>query len=451
MRIEVMKFKSGERYPMLLGDDGVPDFWVTHYVTQNLRNDKASTTIVQYLKSFIHFKKWERMNDRSILDEIYSGKIPNSDEIKKIKEHCNFQSKALLEKKIGKVTDMSQFHLSKSMDKPTVSKNHFNTRIAHIADFLSFIGQERVKHKPTAAKLTDELKKMEKEFKKNKPKRTLKKSSVDKSGIPDDVFEDFIEVARPGSLYNPFKNMDIQFRNYIILQVFYETGFRCSELLALRIGDIGSEIDNPTLTIERRHDSKDDPRPREPTAKTLGRTVRISSELRSLLHFYIKNQRAQTETSISHPFIFVSHKSKKGSYESGKPIVQQTINDIFNFIKKVNPERFWGVTPHLFRHYFNQLVSAQIDSQKEIVLKEVERLERSGIPETAKLYSRENMITEQQELEIRAYLNGHSSLDSGRFYLDRTIRMRAKKISEAVHEKLKQTINGVNRGQYNTK
>ena len=160
MKVAVKKFKSGERYVFLLGEDGVPDFWVTHFVTQKQRMTKAATSIEQYLKDIKHLKRWEEINGRDLLDEIYSGKVPSRDDIKDLKEHCSYQARALRVKTASNVVDMGQFHFSKSQDKPTIGKSQYISRIAHIAEFLHFIGKERVKHKPTAAELFDELDKM---------------------------------------------------------------------------------------------------------------------------------------------------------------------------------------------------------------------------------------------------------------------------------------------------
>jgi integrase len=446
MKIAVNKFKSGERYVFLLGDDGVPDFWVTHFVTQKLRMTKAATSIEQYLKNIKHLKRWEKDNGRDLLDEIYNGKVPSPDDIKELNEHCYYQVKAFKEKPPTNVVDMGQFHLSKTQDKPTVGKSQYISRVAHIAEFLHFIGQERVKHKPTAAGLFDALDKMKKNLKSDMPKGKLKKVSLDKSGIADDVFEDFVEVAKPNSKYNPFKNPVIKFRNYLIVQIFYETGFRCAELLALRISDIGTDTDNPTLSVVRRHDSKDDPRWKEPTAKTLGRPVSISKELRDLLNTYIKSHRAKTKMAKTHPFIFVSHKNKEGHYQSGQPIIQQTVNDLFNRIKNVNPERFWGITPHSYRHYFNDQLSNTIDEERIAVRQEVIRLEQAGLHQQSKQYANENTFTEQRELEIRAELNGHSSLKSGEIYLKRTARKQAHEIRQKMHAKQKHTVEGGRNG-----
>lgn len=436
MKIKIAKFKSGERYPFLLSEDGVPDFWVTHFVTQRLRMDMAATTISTYLKNFHHFKKWEIANNRNILDEIYKGKIPCREDIDNIKEHCLYQAKALSVKAGRKVIDMAKFMILSDQEKLTVSKSSYITRVAHIAEFLSFIGRERVKHKPNAAMLFNELDKMKKLFKRNMPKSKVKIRKPDKSEIESSVFYEFIEVSKPNSPINPFKGADVKFRNFLILQVLIETGFRRSELLSLQISNIGSNANEPALTVVREHDRENDPRTDEPNAKTLGRTVPISKELRDLLYFYINNIRTKTKIADKYPYIFVSHKDKKGSYKSGKPLEKQTINDILNRIKSVNPERFWGITPHLYRHFFNELLSIQIDNERQEVQKEVERLERSGLHEAAKAYRSENEITEQRELEIRADFNGHSSLDSGRTYLKRTIKKKLQKISKEVQKKL---------------
>jgi integrase len=437
MKVVTKKFKSGERYVFLLDDEGVPDFWVTHFVTQNLRMDKAATTIRQYLKSIKHLKVWEAINKRDLLEEIYEGKVPSLNDIKKIKTHCTYQVKGLKEKKKTNVVEMSEFSDSKPKDIPTVLKSQYVSRIAHIAEYLHFCGTERVKKKPSAANLIEALDKMKEQLKSGLPKVRLKgnRRMPDEADIADDAIEDFLAVAHPNSENNPFGE-GARLRNYLIVRILYETGCRRAELTALRIGDIGTDTDYPTLTVERRHNSKDDNRVDEPTAKTLGGELYISEELRDLLNFYIRNNRMQTKKGRFNPFIFVAHKGKEGSHEEGDAINHQTINDVLNKIKKVNSERFWGITPHTFRHYFNDQLSQLIDAEKEAVKKEVARLESEGKYKEAKFYEHENLITEQRELEIRAYMNRHSDEKSGQYYLGRTNKKRVKAIRKKMLAKL---------------
>jgi len=445
MKVEVRKLQSGERYVFLLDDLGLPDFWVTHFVSQRLRMNHASTSIQQYLKDIRHFKLWETLNSRDLLEDIYKGKLPTRSDVRDIQEHCRYQAKVFKQQQVNdKVIDMGQFYLSKAQDKPTVGLSQFKNRIAHIAEFLHFIGQERVKHKPAAVKLLDDLDDMKKQLVRKLPKARLKKVVLDRSAVSDDAFEDFVEVSRPNSPLNPFKDRTVQFRNYLIVQTLYESGIRCSELLALRISDIGASIDDPRLFVVRRHDSKEDPRAKEPTAKTLGRGIPISHELRELLYVYVKQHRSRTTRAKTHPFIFVGHKEKKGSYDSGEPIVQRSVNALFNRIRDINVERFIHITPHSYRHFFNDQLSARIDEMKEQVSEKVKRLEIEGRCEEAKQYANESTITEQRELEIRAELNGHSSLDSGAHYLKRTAIKQSTRIRNEMHKTLKHKAGGFN-------
>jgi len=53
-------FSEGERYPMLVDRDGVPDFWVTLFVTENLRPSLMQTTIENTIRDLIHLSRTSR-------------------------------------------------------------------------------------------------------------------------------------------------------------------------------------------------------------------------------------------------------------------------------------------------------------------------------------------------------------------------------------------------------
>lgn len=440
MQIKVFKFQSGERYPALLDDSGVPDFWVTHYVTQNLRLTITANGIETFLRAMKHLKSWESINGRNLIREISKGKIPALDDIKSIKSHCFLQAKSIHSPKSNnKVIKMNKLYMPKS-NKPTVNSTQAKLRYSYINKYLHDIGMEAVKHKPMASQLFDELNQMHDTFINNKPRGGVNREK-DKSGIPSEVFESFVDVAKVNSENNPFKDKSIKFRNYLLVQILYETGMRASEVLALQIDDIGTQTDRPTLNVIRRHDNPDDPRTKEPTAKTIEREIEITQSLRKLIIQYVNDYRSRLLGSKKHPFIFVSHKGKKGCYEKGDPLKVGYLNDIFIKIIKVIPGYFEGISPHQFRHYSNERLSDHIDARKVEVALEVERLESEGKTQAAKQYYYEHHINEARELEIRAQLNGHSSVESGLTYLKRTTRKKASiirnKISKAIKNKMK--------------
>jgi integrase len=440
MKVVTKKFRSGERYIFLLDGDGIPDFWVTHFVTQKLRMNLAASSIRQYLKNIKHFKLWEKLNERDVLEEIFNGSVLNEDDINSIADHCSYHNKAFEQKQIGKVIDMGEFYLSKTKDKPTIGKSQYISRIAHIAEFLHFVGKERVKKKPTATELNVELNEMKDKLKSKMSEKKLRNVTSDKSGITNEALDDFRKISQPSSIHNPFKDPTIRLRNYLIVQTLFESGMRCAELLALRINDIGFDTENPSLKVVRRHDSKEDPRLIDPTAKTLARDLPISRSLRDSLNTYIKSHRSNTKVAKTHPFIFVSHKAKAGSFDSGQPLTSQTVTDIFNKFKKVNPELFWGITPHIYRHYFNDRLATSIDLEREIIKQEVRRLEASGRHQEAKLFVDENRITDKRAAEITAELNGHSSLESSKIYQKKTLKKQASKARQNMQKDLETKV-----------
>lgn len=445
VKIETKKFNNGERYVFLMDEEGIPDFWVTFFVTLHLRVSHTAQTIKNYLDDLRHLKLWEKINDRDLLEEIYNGKIPNHNDIQSIQEHCQYQVKSFKAAKANKVAtnenivDMGKYARNKDQGKLQVSMEQQQTRVSRIAEFLHVVGTERVRLKPTAAELFDKLNTMKEKLKAGKPKGK-RGGKLNKTAITDDDFIDFVAVAKPDSIHNPFKDPKVKLRNHLIVQTLYETGIRLSELLAIQIGDINTDIQNPEITVERRHDNPDDPRENEPTAKTLGREIGISTELRAALEEYINSIRNKMSAAKRHPFIFVTHKTKQGHYEKGDPLQARSVNVIFDKISTVNPERFALISPHRYRDFFNDQLSESIDKTRKEVANEVKKLEGEGKPLEAKQYFNDSMITEANELEMRAYLNGHSNEKSGEVYLKRTVKRKAKSVRQKMQKELQQKV-----------
>ena len=68
-------FTGGERFPLLIDEAGVPDFWATLFTSQQLR-DQTQTSITSCLNSIEHFSKWAKINDRDIILDFQNSLIP---------------------------------------------------------------------------------------------------------------------------------------------------------------------------------------------------------------------------------------------------------------------------------------------------------------------------------------------------------------------------------------
>src|SRR5690606_14541625 len=116
----------------------------------------------------------------------------------------------------------------------------------------------------------NQVRRMAKTIRSHRP-RGLSKRVNDESVLrspPSELIQHFMEVAAEDAPSNPFRNDGVRLRNAIIFGVLRYTGMRRGELLSLRVDqiDFGEE---PLLWVRRNQDDRHDPRPNQPSTKTL--------------------------------------------------------------------------------------------------------------------------------------------------------------------------------------
>jgi integrase len=415
-KITHLVFQSGERYPALIHDDGIPDYWVTLYVTAKLRTSHTANAIENIIRNILHFKLWETIEQRDVIAEIIDGQLPQPDDIYSLRDHCLVQTRSLkrmLESKPeGNAAKIDQLFPTGRKTLPRVRKSHYANRLTHIADFIDFTAKCIMRRRSDYIQKTEEINSVVKLIKAQKKKVNKHNPTDESEAPPPEVFESFMEFVSDKNPDNPFQDPAIRFRNSLIFQILYDTGCRSGELLGLRIDDI--DFINNRINIVRRHDTVDDWRARQPVAKTLERSIPVKSELIAQLRRYIIEVRANVPFATKHPYIFVSH--KKGKYQ-GHPISNSNFRDrILGAAKKKRPELYQGITRHGFRHNFNYRLSIKIDAFNKSVDKDGEKAKAEG----------KSRITEAQEIQIRKEINGWSSEGSAHLYNRRHIREKAQ-------------------------
>jgi hypothetical protein len=181
-------------------------------------------------------------------------------------------------------------------------------------------------------------------------------------------------------------------RNLLMFEIFYVTGLRSREVLALRINDI--DFLEAKLSVVRR---QYDPCSRQALAKTLARTISIPESLAIRLRVYVMTVRAKISGANEHPFIFVTHKMGK---HSGQPISDTFFrNRILAPVIETNPELFEGINRHGFRYNRNDSLSKDIDTRNQFVCTNPEQAKREN----------KSIISEINEIQIRKQINGWSS------------------------------------------
>lgn len=414
MSIAQLVKADGERYPILLDENGIPDYWITLYVTEELRVNHTQASITNALGHLIHFQLWEKMNGRDLVDEFSRLEFLTDQDAHSLRDHCLIETKALKKwlatSQTGTVTKFPSASTAPQASFKMVSKNHASNRMGEIASYVEFLAHTVLRGRVDNG-VSDAIEKMQKRLKANRPKGSLGLGLMADPNLkapPLKVFKDFMGVVAENSPRNPFKNEDIRFRNSLMFEVLYDTGLRSGELLALRIDDIRSGMDGAMLSVVRRHDAAVDKRKKQPVVKTLERDITLDEGVYERLYRYIMEVRSKIPNARKHPYIFVTHKA--GQYQ-GDPISSSAFyNRILQPVIDVDPDRFEGITRHGFRHNLNYIISKDIDEQNE---------QAQGDPS--------QMVSEKEEMDFRTGQFGWSSEDSAVIYNRRHTVEKANK------------------------
>jgi integrase len=413
---------------MLVDGEGMPDFWVTLYVTEILRPNLKQTAIENAIRHLIHLRLWEEINERDLLSEISAGEFPSDIDIISIRNHCLLNTSSLRKwhasSKTKNVTKMVLGHPVNVFHSSVVSKAHSANRLGHIADFLHFIARTMLRERANLTALTDCINDMKRRILAQKPK------GQGKNGMANDpntkapapvLFEKLMRTIQVDSPDNPYKNIGIRKRNALIFELLYETGMRSGEVLALQVNDVDYEAG--VIRVVRRHDNPHDPRKRQPVPKTLSRDIPISILFAQRLREYVMEVRGKIPRRNKKPFLFVTH--KRGEYQ-GRPISDSLFrNQILGRATKAKPELFEEISRHGFRHNFNYRLSKKIDEHNL----------RSKTDPSIKY------VTEKEEIQIRMQLNGWSSEATAQTYNLRHIQELANKFQREDMDDLSRHLN----------
>ncbi|ASM48645.1 MULTISPECIES: site-specific integrase [Pseudoalteromonas] len=434
-KLETLVFDNGERYPVLLEEDGMPHFYTTLYVTTKLRSSMAVNTISNRLKAILCLYQWLEEKKRCLVSEFEEGRFLTHADIIDLREYLKLNVTELKKlEQIKPLTSSRVLNLQSSSKLVTtvasVSRNHHYNRMTTVAEYLHFLATITNQYRNCRATAT-EIDEMLKSIKKARPKGkslTVRDESLAMS-LPDGLLDEFMEVANPNHPLNPFKNETVRKRNFLIFKLIRETGIRRGELLSLEMTHIDLYGDKASIWIKRNHDDIFDPRKKQPVSKTKERKLPIKSETAKLLDSYILEDRAKTPNANKHPYIFVTHRK---CLTQGQPISESYFdNDIIPKMKKVD-ERFSQIHAHLFRHEWNKDFSRKVDKINEIRAKAASEGKSS-----------QALIDSAEEAKMRKHLMGHSSEKSGDIYNRRHIVEQANKVILEEQEILQEKIHSL--------
>lgn len=415
-KLDILIFDNGERYPILMGEDGMPHFYVSLYVTAKLRTEMAINTIANRLKAILWLFEWEKKHARCLAEEFEQAQFLTVEDILSLRDHMKLNvveqrkyetGKLKLKRRVINLNDSTSITTTVA----SVSRDHHYNRLTAISAYLQFLATvtNQLRNNPEVTKAISDMFKL---INKHRPKGRGRNVSdeLDLNSLPDGLLDEFMDVANLDNPLNPFKSHKVKVRNHLIFRLLRDVGIRRGEVLSLVMSYLELHGDKPFIWVRRKHDDKHDPRLHQPVTKTKERKLPISKETAQLLDSYILNERASTPNSSKHPYLFITHRKCE---TQGQPISGSYFSsDIVGKMKSVDA-RFSMIHAHIFRHEWNLDFSRKADAH--------------GIePET--------------EAKMRMHLMGHSSEKSGDMYNKRHIREKANKASLEQQQDLQEKL-----------
>lgn len=410
--IELLILDNGERYPILVAEDGMPHFHVTLWVTSQLRpKGKAESTIINKLYHVKRLLAWLEIEKRNLFSEFQKGMFLNLNDIEQLRRVLSISiqhQKKETPSHRNKIIKFGKAYSIESNFSPSNGASHQYNCITSAMEYLVFLARLATQFNSTPES-NREIKRMEKLLRSSRPKAKNQNSNFNRSlSVPSDLVRNFMAIAHYNHEQNPFKNEGIRFRNHLIFLLLEGVGIRRGELLSLKLEYIITYGPEKTIVVTRSHDDKNDTRRRQPVTKTRERQLAISPYIAEQIDIYISKYRSKFQQSRKHPYLFVSHKPGR---TQGYPLSGSSFdNTIMPTMKSVDT-CFSVIYPHFFRHDWNERFSESIDSNN------------MGCQNT------EDYISPDKEAKMRKHQMGHASEESGKVYNQRHITRKANEVS----------------------
>ncbi|EFD8640878.1 site-specific integrase [Escherichia coli] len=183
---------------------------------------------------------------------------------------------------------------------------------------------------------------------------SLNMNEISEKSLNEEEIKVLFRLLEIGGIENPF-HKEVQVRNRLIFTLLLNLGLRAGELLNLKIDDF--DLRDNTLSVVRRHDSKEDRRSYQPLVKTGERVIPLSDELAREIFDYISNSREKMTKRKKHNFLFVAHCTGKNA---GEPLSISAYEKVISTLKRASPE-LYNLSGHRLRHSWNYMYSKGIE------------------------------------------------------------------------------------------
>lgn len=397
MAVIMVEQETGERLPMIVDADGLPDPASNEWLLS--RRGSSTNTLLRNARELDILLNW--LSDSRI------------NIVARIRSEWDFTEAELK----GSLVERLRHSVKRSRvpDAPSlqhrlvpVAPETFNQRLTTIKAFFAWSFDLELGQLSSKDPMRERVQKH-----RDQVDQTFARSFISEPGsstalvkdLEDDQLESFKNIV---SYDNPDAygvNKHVRFRNYIASMIMLRFGLRIGELLSLRVEDIYFGRISEIGVVRRPEDPKDPRRPR-PKVKRLARQLPLDEPnfARELADYIEVHREAMMEAGDAddHDYLIVS--------DEGAPLHPNSLAQYFRIVRARFPDALPStLSAHMLRHTFSTRTDRQL---------------------CADGYS------EEERKQILAGLRGDSSLSSQDPYVRQENIRRGKVSLRAYHEKL---------------
>lgn len=345
MGYKVKKFimSSGERGCLILDKkSNLPAYYQNLFLTTDIRNRGATASTMEIVATNL-----------LIFSNFLDGRGINIVERIELKKYLCVAEIDELVRYAKQRFDRQKIINIKSANYRFIAKRTFSYRIYVFSRYLKWLCGLVHSSKGIHAKYEVEL--FIESIRAHIPRNSsLNMNEISEKSLNEEEIKVLFRLLEIGGVANPF-HKEVQVRNRLIFTLLLNLGLRAGELLNLKIDDF--DLRDNTLSVVRRHDSKEDGRSYQPLVKTGERVIPLSDELASEIFDYISNSREKMTKRKKHNFLFVAHCTGKNA---GEPLSISAYEKVISTLKRASPE-LYNLSGHRLRHSWNYMYSKGIE------------------------------------------------------------------------------------------
>nr|EEY8251456.1 site-specific integrase [Escherichia coli] len=345
MGYKVKKFimSSGERGCLILDKkSNLPTYYQNLFLTTDIRNRGATASTMEIVATNLLI--FSNFLDGKGIDIIERVELKKYLSVAEIDDLVRYAKQRFDRQKIINI---------KSTNYRFIAKRTFSYRIHVFSRYLKWLCGLVHSSKGIHAKYEVDV--FIESIRAHIPRNSsLNMNEISEKSLNEEEIKVLFRLLEIGGIENPF-HKEVQVRNRLIFTLLLNLGLRAGELLNLKIDDF--DLRDNTLSVVRRHDSKEDGRSYQPLVKTGERVIPLSDELAREIFDYISNSREKMTKRKKHNFLFVAHCTGKNA---GEPLSISAYEKVISTLKRASPE-LYNLSGHRLRHSWNYMYSKGIE------------------------------------------------------------------------------------------